>query len=121
MQTKYIIMRPGQPDEERYADLSHPPAYGELRALIQPLLDGGDLEHVSVYMGDKPFLGKAAYRDMFVDETGHHKFLARNEAATILYLRNMRMHDPDAPYNIYEPAYFIVGTAVLFPERKVWQ
>jgi hypothetical protein len=134
MITRIVIMRPGAADETGSVDLPEPPSYRDLDRVLRPLLDGGDLEHVLVYTGAEPFLGEHAYRDMFVDEEGHEKVfrpaadgsavrdragknLPRNEAATALNLRNCRMHEPEKPD---DPDYFIVGPAVLFPDRRVW-
>lgn len=135
MITKLRVMRPGEPGREVFAELPERPSYRELDALLRPLLDGGDLEHVLVYCGEEPWLGEAGYRDMFVDDEGHAqlfelaadgvtatrtrpgKSLPRNAAATALYLRNVRLHEPTKPD---DPDYFIVGPAVLFPERRVW-
>jgi hypothetical protein len=135
MLTKLLIMRPGEPDETREVELPEEPTYPQLRELITPLLDGGTLERVRVYMGCRPYLGEHYYRDMFVDEEGRAtlfrladdgvtavrdrpgKNLPRNEAATEIYLRNWRMHEPDQPD---DPDYFIAGPAVLFIDRKVW-
>lgn len=75
-----------------------------------PLLDGGDLEHVSVLFG-----GRRA--DMFVDDRGIEKDLPRNEAATAIYRANWLSRHPGAdPESI--PA--IYGLAVLF-DRIVWR
>jgi hypothetical protein len=117
MNTKMIIMRPGEPSEEREVDLAPQPTLRELDAVLRPQLDGGDLEHVLVYAADVPFLGKRGYRDMFVDEVGHRKNLPRNEAATELYCRNVRLHEPE---KLDDPDYFIVGPAVFFPDRRIW-
>lgn len=135
MLTKIVIMRPGAPDETREVDLPENPSYRELDAVLRPLLDGGDLEHVVVYTGAVPWLGDKAYRDMFVDDEGHEavfelgpdglprrsrrgKNLPRNDAATELYLRNVRIHEPEQPD---DPDYWIAGPAVLFIERRVWR
>ena len=135
MITKIVIMRPGAEDQIGSVELPKEPSFLELAAVIRPLLDGGHLEHVLVYTATVPWLGESAYRDMFIDEEGHvllwrlaadgvtavrdraGKNLPRNERATELYLRNKRLHKPEAPD---DPVYFICGTAVLFPERRVW-
>ena len=135
MITKIVIMRPGAEDQIGSVELPKEPSFLELAAVIRPLLDGGHLERVRVYTAAVPWLGESAYRDMFIDEEGHEllwrlaadgvtavrdragKNLPRNERATELYLRNKRLHKPEAPD---DPVYFICGTAVLFPERRVW-
>ena len=135
MITKIVIMRPGAADETSSVELPERPSYLALKEVLKPLLDGGRLEHVLVYTGAVPFLDRRHYRDMFVDEEGHAllfeladdgltavqtrpgKNLPRNERATELYLRNVRLHEPEKPD---DPKYFICGTAVLFPDRRVW-
>jgi hypothetical protein len=116
MLTKIVIMRPGEPAETGEVDLPETPSYRELDAVLRPLLDGGTLEHVLVYTGEEPWLEEAGCRDMFVDEEGDAQ-LPRNDAATELYLRNVRLHEPTKPD---DPGVFIVGPAVLFPDRRVW-
>ena len=133
--TRIVIMRPGAEDETSSVELPEQPSFIALDAVIRPLLNGGHLEHVLVYTGAVPWLGERAYRDMFVDEEGHEllfrladdgvsavrdrrgKNLPRNERATELYLRNVRLHEPE---KADDPAYFICGTAVLFADRRVW-
>jgi hypothetical protein len=135
MLTRIIIMRPGEPQQKGEVDLPAEPSLGELHAVLRPLLDGGDPEHLQVYTGAVPWLGEAGFRDMFVDDEGHARLweiardgvgvsrtrggknLPRNDAATELYLRNVRLHEPEQPD---DPGYFIVGPAVLFVERRVW-
>lgn len=113
-------MRPGQAIEVR--DIGNFEAdYKSLRAILTPLLDGGDLEHVTVlasFDGKEP-LGRM---DMFFDETSEIKELPRNEFATKLYRQAAMMgrrpgvkppKDPDELPAIY-------GPAVLF-ESRVWR
>lgn len=119
MQTKYLIMRPDHPHETREADLAREPLYTTLAALIRPLLDGGDLEHVNVWAD---FSGGKKYRnlDMFVDDCGLIKHLPRNEAATILYRRaNQLGMTAAAKAPDIEQLSHIAGTAILF-NRRVW-
>lgn len=109
MKTKMIIMKANGTSEEREIDLPEDPGYDVLASLIRPLLDGADLEHVSV-LHDGP-------KDMFVDDDGLAKELPRNEAATRVYRNNwLTQHPEDAPETLPE----IVGPAVLFPDRRVW-
>lgn len=85
------------------------PGYDRIRILMEPILSGGHLEHVTVLHG-----GRAA--DMFVDEEGLIKGLPRNEAATKIYRNNwLTKHPKTDPETIS----FIAGNAVLF-ERRVW-
>jgi len=113
--TKLLIMRPDQPHETREVELPRDPGYDRLRALLDPLLDGGNLEHVSV-LAD--FAGGLNFKpaDMFVDDDGHSKGLPRNETATVIYRRNWLLRHPDVDP---ESIPFIVGPAVLF-HRRVW-
>jgi hypothetical protein len=114
--TRLLVMRPGQPHETITVELPKAPAYGDLREILRPLLGGCEWpEHVTVWAD---FTGGTDYRrtDMFVDEDGHRKKLARNEAATLIYRRNALLNqgatDPEA-------LSFIVGPAVL-ADRIIW-
>lgn len=113
--TRLLIMRPGKPHETVEIDLRREPGYDKLREVLTPLLDGADLEHVSV-LAD--FDGGTDYQrhDMFVDETGQLKSLPRNEAATAIYRRNALRRRPGTDP---EDLPCIVGPAVLF-DRIVW-
>ncbi len=111
MNMTYRILRANGVEETSQIDWPHDPGYDRLKALIEPLLDGAHLEHVSV-------LHKGGRADMFVDKEGHCKDppLPRNEAATAIYraatMRREPKTDPESlPY--------IVGTAILF-DRMVW-
>lgn len=114
---KILIMRPELPHETREV-LDFAP-FDHHRKLIREILDGADLEHVSVlasFTGLPPF----EVSDMFVDEIGAIKKLPRNEAATLIYRRATMMGMtpvpmPDDPEEL--PA--IYGVAVLF-EKRVW-
>jgi hypothetical protein len=109
MGTGYTIYRTDGTSERREASLSPEPGYDALAQLIRPILDGADLEHVSV-------LHERKRRDMFVDDIGAVKGLPRNEAATAIYRNNWLSRNPGAdPESI--PA--IYGTAILF-DRRVW-
>lgn len=104
MQTTLTIMRPGEPDELRVFDLAEEPGYDKLRTILTPLLDGGELEHVTV-------LHDGQRADMFVT-----KDLPFNCRATVIYRNNWLTHHPDADPNDLPP---ILGPAVLF-SRQVW-
>lgn len=120
MLTKYLIMRPGQSHETgEVHDWPREPGYDRIAALVRPLLDGADLEQVSV-LAD--FGGGTRYEqlDMFVDDEGLIKNLPRNEAATLIYRRaammgKARIPPPTDP----ESMSYIAGPAVLF-SRRVW-
>jgi hypothetical protein len=86
MKTKYTVIRPDRPHETHEIDLPKEPRFERIEALVSPLLDGGNIEHVNV-LAD--FEGGSDYRrsDMFVDERGHDKLLPFNEAASAIYRR----------------------------------
>jgi hypothetical protein len=85
------------------------PGFELLDQLIRPLLDGADLEHVSV-------LHQGARADMFVDEAGRLRGLPRNDVAPAIYrAATMRR----APKTDPETLPYIAGAAVLF-DRQVW-
>lgn len=107
--TSFTIMRPDAEPEVRESDLPADPGYHRLDALLRPLLDGNDLEHVTVLHD-----GKRA--DMFVDEMGAVTGLPRNEAATAIYRNNWLTQQPKTdPESL--PA--IYGPAILF-SKQVW-
>jgi hypothetical protein len=80
-----------------------------IRAAVDPFLNGGRLEHVSVL-----HQGKA--KDMFVDEDFVAKDLPRNEEATKIYRNNSMKRNPGQDPEGLPP---IQGPAILFHER-VW-
>lgn len=108
------ILRPGAEPELRTIELENAegrstPGLKALHQVLDPLLETTDLEHVHVLYQGKP-------TDMFVDEIGVEKRLARNEAATAIYRSFwLSTHPDDDPESL--PA--IYGTAVLF-SRTVW-
>lgn len=102
------ILRPGKTPEEREVDLPPKPGYVALKALLTPLLDGGEIEHVYV-----SWVGKTS--DMFVDDMGHRKGLPRNNIATDIY-RYYALRRPGTNPDFLP---FIVGPAILF-NRRVW-
>ena len=108
--TKFYIYRPSTPEPEvSNADLPKEPGYARLREIMEPLLDGAMLEHVSVLFEDRR-------ADMFVDEMGMIKELPRNDAATDIYRANWLKHHPDSNPDD-SPA--IYGAAIVF-DRLVW-
>jgi hypothetical protein len=115
VKTKFLIMRPEEPNEGGTAELPRRPTYDEIAAVVRPLLGCEWFEHVNC-LAD--FAGGLNFRraDMFVDETGVLKGLPRNGAATAIYRRNALLHqgvsDP-------ESLPWIAGVAILF-ERRVW-
>jgi hypothetical protein len=109
--TTYHILAADGSRATHTVDWPHEPGYDRIKQLIEPLLDGAHLEHVTV-------LHDGQRADMFVDKEGHCKDppLSRNEAATAIYraatLRRAPKTNPESiPY--------VVGTAILF-DRLVW-
>ena len=123
MKTRMNIFRVGQPIEVREIEFEERqhlepgdagPGYVQLKAVIEPLLDGDPMEHVSVL-----WEGKRA--DMFVSELGHVPLTTRlplqcNDAATAIYRANWLKHHPGTDP---ESLHWIAGTAVLFDDL-VW-
>lgn len=112
--TKLTVSRFGQPSQEIEVQLPLRPGYDEIKKLITPLIDGADLEHVSVLADPN---GGDNYRpcDMFVDDMGRLKGLPVNPEATEHYRRFSVLHRGENPESI--PA--IHGPAVLL-HRRIW-
>ena len=90
-------------------DLPRSPGLDALRAVVEPMLYGGRLEHVSV-------LHEGRLADMFVCEDSAFVGNVRNNKATKIYRANwMSQHPKDDPESL--PA--IYGPAVLV-DRRVW-
>ncbi len=110
MKTEYTIFRPGSENgESGEVDWPAEPGYDLMKALIEPLLDGAHLEHVTV-------LHEGERRDMFVDEMGSVNGLPVNALATPIYRNNWLTRHPNVQPDSM-PA--IHGTAILFA-RRVW-
>lgn len=108
--TSYRIIRCNGETEDRTIEWPAEPGFRAIAALIRPILDGADPEHVAVlYQGKR--------RDMFVDEIGLVKGLPRNNIATAIYRNNWLTRHPGTEP---ESLNFIAGTAVLFPDRIIW-
>jgi hypothetical protein len=94
---------------EETIEVPQAPNRDQLRALVEPLLDGQRLEHVAVLWDDKRC-------SMFVGETSTIDGLPFNAEATKVYRNNWMTRHPDAdPDELPE----IRGPAVLF-DRNVW-
>ena len=107
--TTFTVLRVLGPRKKHAVDLPRYPGFDGLRAVLKPLLDGKDFEHVSVLHE-----GRAA--DMFVDENGACDGQVRNDAATKIYRAYSLKRDPKTdPESL--PA--IYGTAILV-DRRVW-
>jgi hypothetical protein len=90
-----------------------------LRELINPLFNGGRLEHVTV-LADYDNGLNFNRADMFVGDAGQRKDLPRNDAATVIYRRATLCGRSATPIpNDPEELPFIQGPAVLF-SRRVW-
>lgn len=93
--------------------------YVALKDIVEKYV-GYPMEHVRVFTafeeGDHE-----TYLDMFVNECGHitNPPLPHNEAATAIYLNNIRVHDP-IRFAEADGTIDIVGPAVLF-EKAVWR
>ncbi len=111
MNTTYRVLRADGSETISEIDWPADPGYHRIKDLIEPLLDGAYLEHVTV-------LHNGQRADMFVDELGHRKAppLPRNEAATAIYRAATLRR---APKTHPESLPCIVGTAILF-DRVVW-
>ena len=110
MQTIMLILHTDGIQIRQAVNLSIEPTLLEISKLLRPLLHNPPLDHVAVL-----YLGQ--HRDMFVDERGHLRGLPRNKAATAIY-RAAALARPNPPWAEAMPC--IVGTAVIFPERRVW-
>ena len=109
--TIYRVIDVGGLIEEHNAMLELQPSLADLRAIVEPFLDGGRMERVRVLC---PLA--LGYTDMFVDEMGLCKGLPRNEVATEVYRNNHMIAFPDSDP---EDLPYIAGVAVLFA-RPVW-
>lgn len=109
MLATYHIYKPSHPVETKQVDWPEQPGFKQINELVKPLLEGANLEHVTVLHN-----GKRA--DMFVDEVGALKRLPVNAEATAIYRANwMQQHPGTDPNSLPE----IYGTAILF-DRQVW-
>lgn len=106
--TPIIIYRPGQTPEQRI--VPYPYDVSAIASVVSPLLGGADLDHV-------PVVYHGAWRDLFIDPMAEMRGLDRNEMATAIYQNYLFSKFPDTDP---ETAPFIRGTAVLFPQEKVW-
>ena len=121
MMYRYTIFRPERTSEAGEVDWPPDPSFENIARLLEPIV-GGPIEHVRILDPAKALaehIGRADYRDMFVDELGllRDPPAERNEMATALYRANwLRVHPQDAP----ESLPFIAGVAVVF-ERVIWR
>lgn len=85
------------------------PGFDAINKMVQPLIGGGHIEHVSV-------LHDGERRDMFVDEEGRVKGMPRNDRATAIYRTAWLSRNPGGDA---EALPHIAGPAVLFT-RRCW-
>lgn len=115
-QARLIPADLAKPERVVEVGLLDPPSIDELRAVISPLIGGGDIEHMRVFTH---FLaeGFSRYLDLFIDENGRAKGLAPNPRATRIYQNNVLTHQQPPPNPAALP--LIYGDAVLFRD-EVW-
>lgn len=90
-------------------DLPRAPGLGRLRLIVEPMLYGGTLEHVSVLHDGKP-------TDLFICEGSSFVGNVRNDKATEIYRASWLSHYPKAPPETLPAIY---GPAVIV-DRQVW-
>jgi hypothetical protein len=121
MMYRYTIFRPDRTSEAGEVDWPSDPGFKNIARLLEPIVDG-PIEHVRILDPAKAtaeHIGRADYRDMFVDELSllRNPPAERNEMATALYRANwLRVHPQDDP----ESLSFVAGVAVVF-ERVIWR
>ena len=90
-------------------DLPRAPGLDDLRAVVEPLLYGGRMEHVSV-------LHEGRATDMFVCEDSAYAGNVRNDKATAIYRASWTgqhpKNDPESLPSVYGPAVLV--------DRRVW-
>jgi hypothetical protein len=127
MHVDALILRPGK-NQERKAIFfpKSEPSLDDLRAVILPMLDGAELEHVSVLADFDYETGltsiKVNYQplDMFVDEEGAIRGLPRNDRATRIYRHaSVERMDISQRPELVAMMPVIYGPAVLF-NRRIW-
>jgi hypothetical protein len=108
----YRVLKPDGTTTKHTAEMTIEPTYRELKAAVQPHLDGGEILHVAILKRN----GHDRAADMFVDEMGVLKKLPRNEKATQFYRASwLKRHPKTDP----ETMPHIAGVAVVF-EETVW-
>ena len=117
----YLAIFPGQREPTHCVahlpDHSSPRFWPRLREVVEAVV-GDSCEHINVFW-QYPGSSEMSYLDLFVDEMGHMRSLARNELATRIYRNNALVHEPER-YPGPEVLPWIAGPAVLFRER-VWR
>lgn len=110
IETAYRIFPVGDAAASRHVfKWPRDPGFDLIRKLVEPLLNGAHLEHVTVMHDGKR-------RDMFVDDEGLLKRLPRNDRATAIYRSNWISRHPGVDP---ETLNWIAGPAILF-ERIIW-
>jgi hypothetical protein len=118
--TTYTVYRADGRIEVGAIDWPESPPLRDIRALVEPIV-GGPLEHVRVLdpaRAEADEVSRDDYRDMFVDELGHVRTVAkaRNHAATAIYRGNWLRAEGGDP----EDLPWIAGDAVVF-DRIIWR
>jgi hypothetical protein len=108
--TPFQVLHPTDGIKPMAAMLPATPSLEQLHKIIDPHLDDGRMERVTVFY-------KGGYRDMFVDEEFQAKGLRYNVVATGIYRAGYLAQHPDT-----DPCTLgaILGPAVLFTGRRVW-
>jgi hypothetical protein len=116
MLTGYTIVYPDATLQRGHIDWPQSPTLDQIKALVEPIV-GSPTEHVRVLDPDSVLFPERdpVYLDMFVDELGHNRMKARNEAATAFYRANWLHHEGGEPDDLP----WIAGTAIVF-DRIVW-
>ena len=105
METKVTIYATTGPRQSAVFDLPAIPTTAELRAVVEPLLDGGAMDRMAVWDG-------MMFVDMFVDRNAAAKQLPLNQRATeIARAEALAFHKP-TPLADTLPA--VHGPAVVF-------
>jgi hypothetical protein len=115
METKLLVMAPGQPNERRTFELPEQPTAAELGELVTLLIPGCErVEHFEVQADFNDGLDFTT-ADMFADLERTQKRLPWNENATVILRRAAMLQGAKDPRKLP----WIAGSAVLF-QRRVW-
>jgi len=115
IKTRLRLIRVDGTTQEETRELPPEPTYEQLRRYVQPLIGGGWMERVRVFIAFDQG-GTPGYLDMFVDEASAISDLPVNWPATEIYRNNVMHHEPGTNA---EGLPAIYGPAVLF-DRRVW-
>lgn len=118
MKVKYRLFHTSGRVEKLTAEFRRKGDAGRLadtRMVFDRHVPGAHMEHVTVWFDE-------AYTDMFVDEEGKLKGLPFNEAATLVYWENTKVHMPEQFVVAMRSGNIdvICGDAILF-EARIWE